>query len=94
VRKERLFSLPEAVHKSTFLAARTFGLSKRGRLKEGFYADIVIFDAQKVIDNSTLEEPFLRPAGISYVLVNGVPAMWEGMASGKLAGMVLKGKSN
>ncbi len=94
VRNEGLFSFQEAVYKATQLTALTFGLGKRGRLKEGFYADVVVFDAERIIDRSTYEDPFRGPEGIAYVLVNGVPAVWEGVPTGKLAGRVLKGNSN
>ncbi len=94
VRNEGLFSLQEAIHKATQLAALTFRLGNRGRLKEGFYADVVVFDAERIGDRSTYEDPFQRPEGIAYVLVNGVPAVWEGVPTGKLAGHVLKGNSN
>jgi N-acyl-D-amino-acid deacylase len=90
IRKEGLFSLPEAVYKSTQLAARTFGLRKRGLLKVGFYADIVVFDAERITDKATFEDPFQKPEGIVYVLVNGIPAVREGVPSGRISGMVLK----
>ena len=94
VRKAGLLPLPEAIFKATQLPARTFGLRKRGRLKEGFYADVVVFDAGRILDKSTYEDPFQMPEGIAYVMVNGTPAVWEGAPSGKLAGMVLKGNSD
>ncbi len=90
VRRDRLFPLPEAVHKSTGLAARTFGLWGRGLLKVGFHADIVVFDPEKIDDKSTFEDPFRRPEGIVHVLVNGIPAVQEGVPSGKLSGKILK----
>jgi N-acyl-D-amino-acid deacylase len=94
VLKVGLLSLPEAIYKATRLTAQTFGLRKRGGLKEGFYADIVVFDAGRIMDKSTYADPFQMPEGIAYVLVNGIPAVWEGVPSGKLAGKVLKGNNN
>ena len=94
VRKEGLLSLQEAIYKATQLTAQTFGLGKRGRLQEGFCADVVVFDSGRIMDRSTYEDPFQMPEGIAYVLVNGTPAVWEGVPTGKLAGMVLKGNNN
>jgi len=94
VRKEGVLSLSEAIYKSTHLAARTFGLGKRGLLKTGYYADIVVFDTARIEDKSTFEEPFQRAGGIAYVLVNGVPSLWEGTPSGRLTGRVVKRNSD
>jgi N-acyl-D-amino-acid deacylase len=90
VRDGKLMSMSEAIHKITMLPAKTFGISKRGILKEGLLADIVIFDHEKIIDRATFHEPFLRPEGIYYVIVNGLPIMWEGELTGINAGKVLK----
>ncbi len=90
VRDGKLMSMSEAIHKITMLPAKTFGISKRGILKKGLFADIVIFDPEKIIDRATFHEPFLRPEGIYYVIVNGLPIMWEGELTGINAGKVLK----
>lgn len=71
VRKEELCTLEEGVRKMTSLPAGFFGIADRGVIKEGAYADIVIFDADEIIDRSTYEEPTRLPAGIDYVLING-----------------------
>jgi N-acyl-D-amino-acid deacylase len=94
VREEGVLSLVEAVHKSTALAARTFGLSGRGLLEPGNFADIVVFDASTISDGATFENPFRKPDGIPYVVVNGVPAVSEGEITGKRHGMVIRRKSN
>ncbi|MDA8433279.1 MAG: D-aminoacylase [Nitrospiraceae bacterium] len=94
VREERLFSLTVAVHKATALAARTFGLSRRGMLKAGNFADIVVFDPGAIGDRATFEDPFQKPAGIAYVLVNGTVALCEGDVSGRCRGRVLRRSSN
>jgi len=83
-------SIGEAIHKITMLPAETFGLTKRGRILPGNIADLVIFDDQRIKDMATFEEPFLKPAGIPYVLVNGSPVVWEGEATGATAGKVLR----
>jgi N-acyl-D-amino-acid deacylase len=90
VREERLLGLSEAVHKSTMLAAVTFGLKGRGRIKEGYSADLVIFDPEKIIDKATFDNPFKRADGIHHVFVNGVPALSEGRLTGRRAGRVLR----
>lgn len=90
VRDEQIMKIQDALHKITMLPARTFGLKGRGVLKEGMYADIAIFDYEKMIDHATFENPFQKPSGMTYVLVNGVPAVWEGLLTGKRNGRVLR----
>jgi len=90
VRKEGLMSISEGINKITQLPAKTFGIHKRGIIRKGAFADIVIFDHKKIIDRATFEVPFLRPEGIYYVLVNGFPVMWEGELTGKRPGRILK----
>jgi N-acyl-D-amino-acid deacylase len=85
-----LMDIAEAVRKITLLPSVTFGLRGRGQVKEGFAADLVIFDEGRIRDNATFEEPFLKPEGISYVLVNGLPALWEGISTGKRTGRILR----
>lgn len=89
VRDEKLMPLSTAVNKSTMLPAMTFGLKGRGMIKEGMFADIVVFSPEKIKDNATFEDPFQKPEGISHVLVNGAPAVYEGKPTGKLAGRIL-----
>src|SRR4030067_783479 len=62
----------------------------RGMIKRGAYADIVIFDHEKVIDRATFKNPFLKPEGIRYVFINGVPALWEGHLTGSKSGRILR----
>lgn len=90
VRDMKQMSLREAIHKMTTLPAETFGLSERGRIRQGFFADLVVFDEEKIIDRATFEEPFLKPEGIHYVLVNGSPVIFEGIPTGIMAGRVLR----
>jgi N-acyl-D-amino-acid deacylase len=91
VRREGLLDLSEAIYRSTMLPARTFGLHGRGRLEAGMWADITVFDPEVVLDTADFEDPFRKPEGIRYVLVNGTPALWDGVATGRLAGKVLRG---
>ena len=72
VRDEHLMELREAVRRSTSLPAAVFNIPQRGILRENYFADIVIFDASTIADRSTSDKPNEYPAGIDYVLVNGV----------------------
>jgi N-acyl-D-amino-acid deacylase len=85
----RLLRIGEAVHKITMLPAETFGLKERGQVKQGFFADLVIFDEDRLADRATFEEPFLKPEGIPYVFVNGTPVVREGSATGLAPGRIL-----
>jgi len=71
VRERKILSLEEAIRKMTSLPARTFKLGLRGEVKEGYFADLVIFDEREVLDTATYDEPFNPPKGIYFVLVNG-----------------------
>jgi len=90
VRQEGVLSLEEAVRKMTSLPAQTFQVKNKGLLKEGFDADIVIFDAETIIDRSTFEAPMLPPAGIRRVMVNGKTAVRDGRILGVLSGRLLR----
>lgn len=90
VRDESIISLGKAIHKITLLPALIFKIHRRGILKEGAYADIVIFDAKKINDRATFEKPFLKPEGIYYVIVNGVPAVKDGEITGSRSGRILR----
>ncbi|MEW6001880.1 MAG: D-aminoacylase [Nitrospirota bacterium] len=90
IRDSGLLNMSEAIHKITMLPAETFGIKKRGVLKKGAFADIVIFDHKRIIDRATFEEPYLSPEGIHYVFVNGSPALWEGKLTDTKAGKILR----
>ena len=70
-RGKHLFSIEEAVRRMTSLPAATFGVRERGQIKEGYFADLVVFDKNSIIDTATYESPLRSPVGIYYVLVNG-----------------------
>jgi N-acyl-D-amino-acid deacylase len=83
--------LPEAIRKATALPAETFGIGGRGHIREGFKADIVVFDPERLNDRATYEEPFRKPDGIVHVIINGVPAVLDGEPTGKRPGRILRG---
>jgi N-acyl-D-amino-acid deacylase len=90
VRDKALLDISGAIHKITMLPARTFGIHNRGVLKKGAFADIVVFDPDKIADKATFENPFLKPEGIYCVVVNGVPAVLEGEMTGNMSGRILR----
>ncbi|MGB6192505.1 MAG: D-aminoacylase [Terracidiphilus sp.] len=71
-REEKLIPLPQAIHKMTSMPAQRFGLAGRGLIREGYHADLVLFDAENIIDTATFAEPVQRARGIMKVWVNGV----------------------
>ncbi|MDP6805675.1 MAG: D-aminoacylase [Rhodospirillales bacterium] len=85
-----LFSLEEAVHRMTGLAASEFALEKRGRIEAGFHGDLVLFDAETVRDEATFESPKRAARGIEIVIVNGVPVWERGRSTGERPGRVLR----
>ncbi|HET7274865.1 MAG TPA: D-aminoacylase [Longimicrobiaceae bacterium] len=92
VRETGVLTLPQAVHKMTGMPAARLGLTDRGRLIEGAYADIVVFDPAMVDDMATFENPHQYPVGIDYVVVNGTFAVDAGEFQGTRAGRVLRHK--
>jgi N-acyl-D-amino-acid deacylase len=80
VRDHGLFSLEDAVYKLSGFAAMRFGLKERSVLKEGNFADVVIFDAETIGDRATYREPHQFSTGVCHVLVNGVPVVRDGKA--------------
>ena len=85
----RLFSLEQAVHKMTGLTAHTFGLTDRGVLRPGAFADITLFDAETVAEGATFENPMGLSKGIDTVVVNGSMAWRHGRSTGSRSGRVL-----
>ena len=92
VRERDALTLPDAVHKSTALAAEHMGFVDRGRIEPGFKADLVLFDPDTVIDRATPEDPRAVSEGIDKVWVNGVLVYAEGRTTGEHPGRVLKRK--
>ena len=90
MRELHLFSLEDAIRKMTSLPAQTFGFRDRGLMREGFAADLVIFDEKTIGDQATFEKPHQYPVGISYVIVNGQVVFGDGM-TGARPGVALRG---
>ena len=88
-RQFQTLGLEEMVQRMTENPALRFGLTKRGRLAEGYYADIVVFDAETIIDTATYEDPKQFPLGIPFVLVNGQIAVDNGRCTGVMAGQAV-----
>ena len=84
-----VLSLEEMVHRMTDRPARRFGLAKRGRIEKGFYADLVVFDAERIIDNATYDDPRQFPAGIPFVVVNGQVSVDHERCTGIMAGQAV-----
>lgn len=91
VRELRLLTLEQAIHKMTGMPAKRVGLADRGLLREGLFADVVIFDPQRVIDKATFEAPNQYPEGIPFVMVNGQFTVDEGKRTPALPGRPLRG---
>lgn len=91
VREEGLLSLEEAIRKFTSLPAQRMRLTDRGVLKQGMWADIVVFDPARIADRATFADPNQLSDGMAYVLVNGVPVIDADKMTGALPGRVLRG---
>jgi len=90
VRDERVLGLEEAIAKMTSMPAARLGLRDRGRLADGFVADVVVFDPAKVRSLATYEDPRRFPEGIEHVLVAGVPVVKGGKHTGATPGRALR----
>lgn len=94
VREQPVLKLEQAVRKMTSWPARIFGLSRRGLIKEGYKADLVLFDLEKLEDKATWSEPHQYPEGINYVLVEGQVVLENGQITGKRPGRVLRNRGD
>ena len=91
VRDLHLMPLELAIHKMTGLPSSNVGLKQRGLIRQGYFADITMFDPRTVIDRATFEDPNQYPAGINFVIVNGQIEVDNGQRTPALAGRVLRG---
>lgn len=92
VREKKILTLPEAIRKMTSWPATRLRIPSRGLTREGLWADVVIFDYDKIQDNATYDFPFRTPTGIDFVLVNGQVAIEKGKHTGVKAGKVIYGQ--
>jgi N-acyl-D-amino-acid deacylase len=91
VREEKKLTLEEAIRKFSSLPAQRMRLTDRGVLKQGMWADVVVFDPETVRDVATFDDPNRLSEGMEYVLINGVPVIENGKMTGALPGKVLRG---
>jgi N-acyl-D-amino-acid deacylase len=91
VRDEKLVPLEEGIRRLTSLPAQNLGIKQRGRLAEGFHADIVVFDPAAIRDHATFEKPHQYATGVRHVLVNGTLVLKDGEHTGAKPGRVVRG---
>jgi len=92
VREEKKLTLPEAIRKFSALPAARMRLTDRGVLKQGMWADVVVFDPDTVRDRATFDNPNQLSEGMRFVLVNGVPVIEDGKMTNALPGKVLRSR--
>lgn len=90
-REENLIPLQEAVRRLSALPAKNLKIKNRGQLKAGYFADVVIFDPEKVTDHATFQEPHQYATGVSHVIVNGIQVLKDGEHTGATPGKFIKG---
>ena len=91
VREEKVISLEEAIYKLTSLSAKKLKIKNRGLLKEGYYADIVMFDPNTISDHATFDNPHQLATGMHHVFVNGIQVLKNGEHTGAMPGRVVRG---
>jgi N-acyl-D-amino-acid deacylase len=91
VRERGIISLEEAVYRLTSLPAGNLKLRKRGTLKEGYFADVVVFDPDSISDHATFEKPHQYATGVKHVFVNGGHVLKDGAHTGAFPGRVVRG---
>jgi N-acyl-D-amino-acid deacylase len=90
VRDEKVLTLEDAVRKMTSLPAQILGLGDRGQVREGFAADVVVFDPATVAETNSFERPKAYATGVHYTIVNGVVVIDRGSHTGARPGKALK----
>jgi len=91
VRDEKIITMQEAIRRMTSLPAYNIGIVDRGQLSEGYYADVVVFDPEKIADQATFEEPHQYATGVWHVFVNGEQVLKNGRHTGATPGRVVRG---
>ncbi len=92
VRDDKVLTLQEAIRKLTSFPAETLSIPERGRLKKGYFADVVVFDPATVQDHATYEKPHQLATGVEHVWINGVRALHDGEATRAPSGRVIHGR--
>jgi N-acyl-D-amino-acid deacylase len=90
VKERKVLSLPEAIQKMTSIPAKRFSIENRGLIREGYFADLTLFDPERIQDRATFDHPLQYPEGIEYVLVNGEVVLDQGKRTKALPGKVIK----
>jgi N-acyl-D-amino-acid deacylase len=90
VREEQILTWPEAIQKITSVTAQKMGFKDRGQISRDYFADLVLFDPNTIIDRATFDDPHQYPEGIQTVIVNGAVVVHEGESTGELSGKILK----
>jgi N-acyl-D-amino-acid deacylase len=91
VRDEQIISMEEAIRRLSNLPAENLKIHKRGLLKEGYYADVVVFDPEKIQDHATFENPHQYATGVKHVFVNGQQVLKDGEHTGAMPGRIVRG---
>ena len=91
VREEKVISLPEAIRRMTSLPATNLKIERRGMIKEGYFADVVVFDPESIQDHATFAQPHQYSTGMLQVFVNGVRVLKDGEHTGATPGRVVRG---
>lgn len=91
VREQKLLTLEDAIRKMTWATAQRLSIRDRGQVKEGMYADVMIFDPNTIIDRATYERPHQLSIGVMHVLVNGVAVVSDGKVTGAKPGRIVRG---
>lgn len=94
VRQRGVLTLEDAIRRMTSLPARTFGFRDRGLVREGYWADLVMFDPERVQDKATFQQPHQYSEGFDLVLVNGAPVVEEGKVTGARPGRILRHRAS
>lgn len=90
VREQKTLTLEKAIRRMTSLPAAQFKQTERGQIREGVFADVVVFDAAKIQDHATYTDPHRYSTGVVHLLVNGSPVIRNGALTGEKPGRVLR----
>jgi len=90
-RDEKVMPLEEAIRRLTSFPAENIGIRERGRLAEGYFADVVVFDPETITDHATFPRPHQYATGVQHVFINGVPVLLNGEHTGAKPGRIVRG---